>query len=127
MSPETDRDDDCLSPSPIQTRREARLDSSEHVEFQRILEQEEEEEHEDELAFLRSENAELRLVVAQLRSYISTLQKQDKRRGSFPPPEVPSSPEPAEATEEGAHMAHSLRQDLLRMFSKSRQKRTKFE
>ena len=126
MSPETDRDDDCLSPSPIQTRRETHTGPSDRVEFQRILEKEEEDEHDDELAFLRSENAELRLVVAQLRSYISTLQKQDKRRSSFPPPDC-ASPEPTEATEEGAHMAHSLRQDLLRMFSKSRQKRTKFE
>jgi hypothetical protein len=126
--------------SPSEPSEEAAMQR----EFQSIRDRQEDEEHVDEVSFLRMENAELRLVVAQLRSYVGSLQKdkdkdKDKSRGSSRSSSVcsPTSLGPAAAagTAEGAAAAaasaedslsaHSLRKDLLRMFSN--RKRTKFD
>lgn len=128
MSPETDHDEDCTSPC-LDTMLTTSTEQRENKEFQRILELGFEEESEDELILLKNENAELRLVVAQLRSYISALQSDKRPRSLSVPPTIMEATSvtqlpPAEATEEGQQerdddpATHSLRQDLLRMFSK---------
>ena len=126
LSPETDNDEGCMSPCPDSIATTVASAKKETVDFQRILDQELEDENEDELTFLRKENAELRLVVAQLRSYISTLQR-DTRRPSITSPtmdsddirlEMAPSTESGEGVNGGDDSAHSLRQDLLRMFSR---------
>ena len=103
--------------------------TSRKAEFKKILEDQEEQEAIDELTFLRAENTELRLVVAQLRSYISTLQKEKRRPcishidsqiSTADGTKIPLSPVQTDSNHQSGHF---LRNELLKMFSSSRKAR----
>lgn len=124
LSPQTDNDDSCTPFANDGYLMSCETNDS-YVSQRRIMEREIRDEFEDELMFLRNENAELRLVVAQLRSYISTIQR-DSRRASVCSPTPNDNAGDLQANlkslndyaEGGEQAAHSLRQDLLKMFSR---------